>query len=324
MSYHSKPLIRMYQPLLPYRKRQQGVAIIMALFIMALVATMAYLMLSQLARDTQRTSLILRDTQAELYAQSSVASAIEQLRRNWENQKPNRLIDVMPLVLPASNMNGYQITTTINDMQARFNLNNLNDGQAQAGFKNLLQLLVPDLPPDKAQAIVMAVADWITPGAGSAEYKQYYMELPEPYRAAHRPMVNASELRLVKGVTPSLYQALKPYVTALPMSSYVNVQSASAPVLTTLSPTMTLAAAKGLTNLRVSSPFVSPQQFLNTDIIKNHPISADKIVTVSRYFLIESKVTIENQQTVLYTLVDRVVQNNKPMVNVLWQSKGME
>jgi type II secretory pathway component PulK len=52
-----------------YRKEQQGVVIVIALFIVALVATMAYAMMVRIERDTRRTSLILRNTQAEFYAQ---------------------------------------------------------------------------------------------------------------------------------------------------------------------------------------------------------------------------------------------------------------
>jgi len=38
-------------------KRQQGVVIVIALFVVGLVATMSYVMLARLARDTERTAL---------------------------------------------------------------------------------------------------------------------------------------------------------------------------------------------------------------------------------------------------------------------------
>ena len=118
----------------PSLKRQQGVVIVVALFIVALVATMAYMMMSRFSRDTLRTSLILRNTQAEFYARGSIVWAIDQLRTNWEKRKPNQIVDVMPVKSPVIDVNGYKISSTIYDMQARFNLNNLNNANAQKRF----------------------------------------------------------------------------------------------------------------------------------------------------------------------------------------------
>lgn len=305
------------------RKRQEGVVIVVALFIVALVAAMAYAMMARLERDTRRTSLILRDTQAEFYAQGSIAWAKDQLRNNLENKKPNKLVDVTPIQSPENEMHGYKITSTIYDMQSRFNVNNLsNNTDLQKDFKKLLRLVEPTLTEEKANEMIRAVVDWIKLGASQSADSKYYLELPLPYRAAHKPLFSISELRLVKGVTPKLYMALQPHVIALSAPTLINVQSASALVLATLSPTMTLEAGKAIEQLRAQTPFVSTEQFLNLDIVKNHPISADKITIVSSYFLVETTVAIENQQVVLYTLLERTAKDNKVAVNIVWQSKG--
>ncbi|MBV9575373.1 MAG: general secretion pathway protein GspK, partial [Gammaproteobacteria bacterium] len=101
--------------------------IVIALFIVALAATMAYVMMSRLERDTRRTSLLLHYTQANFYAQGSIVWAMDQLRNNWERQKTNKLVDEIPIKSPENVMNGYKISSTIYDMQSRFNLNNLNN-----------------------------------------------------------------------------------------------------------------------------------------------------------------------------------------------------
>src|SRR5579885_1274107 len=219
-----------------YVRRQQGVVIVLALFIVALVATLAYVMMSRLERDTRRTSLLLRDTQAEFYAQGSIAWAMEQLRANLANQKPNLPVDVIPLKSPVDEVNGYKISSTIYDMQARFNLNNLGNPESQADFKRLLQLVDPKINEQQAQQIVLAATDWITPGQQQNEYNKYYMDRPLPYRAAHRPMASASELQLVKGMTPQLFSLLQPYVTALPVTTQVNLRTATPQVMAALAP----------------------------------------------------------------------------------------
>ena len=314
--FHTQPKRHPRRPL----KREQGVVIIMALFIVALVAAMAYVMMARLARDTMRTQLIVRTTQAEFYAQGSLAWAMEQLRNNWEKQRPNQIIDVTPIQSPLSEVNGYRISSTIYDAQSRFNLNNLTNIEAQADFKRLLHLLLPDLPESKVEGIALALLEWISPAVQQNE--KYYLDLPTPYREAHRLMMSASESLLVKGMTPEIYRAIQPYIIALPVITPLNVQSASAPLLAMLSPTMNLGTAKVLIAVRSQSPFLSTEHFLNLDIIKNHPLSPEKITITSSYFLVKTEVEIENQQVVLYTLLERASKAKKALVTIVWQSKG--
>jgi general secretion pathway protein K len=307
-------------------KRQRGVVIVVALFIVALVATISYVMMARLDRDTERTSLLLRDVQAEFYAQGSIAWAIAQLHSDWENQKQNQLIDATPIISPVTEVNGYKIMSTIYDMQGRFNLNNLNqgNGETQTDFMRLLRVVEPDLSDQNAQDIARAVLAWVSPMGQQGDESKYYSELSLPYRAAHRPMISISELRLVKGITPQLFNALRPYVTALPNTTLLNVQSAAAPVFVILSKTMTLDAGRSVEELRAKTPIVSTRQFLNLDVVKNHQVAANKIIVTSSYFLVETHVEIEKQRVVLYTLLERITsQKNKATVSILWQSKGI-
>lgn len=324
MSYLYKPVKSNYRPRPPLNiSGQRGIVIIVALFMVALVAAMAYSMMSRLERDTRRTTLLSRDMQAEFYAQGSIAWAIDQLRNNLEQQKPNQLVDIVPIRSPKQTVNGYTIVSTIYDMQARFNINNLINTESHAEFKKLLQLVDPKLSEEKIQALLLATFDWIKPGQQN-EYTQYYFQLPTPYRPAHKPMVSVSELQLVKGMTPALYQALQPYVTALPNPTPINVQTAEAPVLALLSATLTPQTARALQAIRERSPFVTPEAFVNLDIAKNHKIVDEKkIVTISSYFLVETDVSIEKQHTVIYTLLERSADQNKIAVAILWQSKGV-
>jgi general secretion pathway protein K len=297
--------------------------IVVALFIVALVAAMAVTMMSRLDRDIQRTTLILRDVQAEFYAQGSIAWAMDQLITNWEKQKPNQLIDTIPMRSPVNQVRGYKVSSTIYDMQARFNVNNLAATEAQALFVHLMKILVPNVTDAQAQSIVRATVDWITPGSARSELSRSYLELPTPYRAAHRPMLSASELRLVRGVTPAIFNVLQPYITALPGSIPVNVQTAPVPILAALGPAMTVDAAKILASARATKPFVTVADFQNTDIVKNHPIPAGLVAVTSQYFLVETEVAIEKQRLVLYTLMERATKKDKAAVTILWQSKGI-
>jgi general secretion pathway protein K len=192
------------------------VVIVVALFIVALVATMSYVMMERLARDTRRTELILRNNQAELYAGGSVIWAKDYLRNDWIKQKKDKRVDELPIKSPVNEVNGYSISSTITDAQGRFNINNVAKPEWQASFIRLINLVDPNVSQGDASAIALATVDWVTPGARDNEFTRYYAELPVPYRPAHALMVDPGELRLVKGITPKLFAALKPYITALP------------------------------------------------------------------------------------------------------------
>lgn len=302
---------------------QQGVVIIVALFIVALVAAMSYVMMSRLERDTRRTTLILRDTQAELYAQGSIAWAMDRLRNDWLEKKENQLVDVTPIKSPENETNGYRIQSTIYDMQGRFNINDVSTEAGQQMFKRLLKATSPKLTDDQIDSIKQATLDWITPGSGQGAYNRYYAELPEPYRAAHRPMLSPSEWRLVRGVDAALFNAVQPYLTALPDQTPINVQSASPYILMILSDHMDLSAAKGVELLRATTPFTSNEVFLNLDVVKNHQIKPDKITVTSHYFLVETEVRVDQQSVMLYTLLKRLEQGKEASIIILWQSKGV-
>lgn len=323
MSYLQKPVRLRHQ--YKSRKRQRGVVIVMALFIVALVATMAYAMMARLDRDTQRTQLILRDAQAEYYAQGSIAWAMDQLRNDWVNKKPKQLVDRTPIASGENSMQAYKISTTIYDIQGRYNINNVATPDGRLQFMRLLHVLAPTLSNDKLEEVTIAVADWIAPSTSLNQLAKYYLELKTtPYRPAHKPMVSATELRLVKGMTTELYNALQPYVVALPANVGLNVQSAGAPVYAILSPSMTLDTGNEIVRMREQKPFIEVDDFIKSDLVANHQVKPDNLVTVSTYFLVESKVSIEKQHVVLYTLLERTGSNDgKTSVHILWQSKGV-
>lgn len=296
--------------------------IIVALFIVALIAAMAYTMMARLSRDTRETALLTHSVQAEYFAQGSIAWGLDQLRDNLSKLKPDQLVDVIPIKAPEKTVDSYTINGTIYDLQARFNLNNLTDKKYQDQMLRLIKLVLPNLSHEEAAEIVNATVDWITPSAQQSKYNTYYFELPKPYRAAHRPMANASELKLVKGVSPNIYAALQPYIVALPTNTKINMQTAAAPVLASLSDKVSLQDANAIVELRKQKPLSTNPAAYELDVLKSGRFPLDEVVVVSQYFLIETKVTIDDQLILLYTLVNRESKDGRPSLNIIGQSKG--
>jgi general secretion pathway protein K len=303
------------------KRNQQGAAIIVALFLTALVAAMAVAMMERFRTDTRRTELLLNANQANFYAQGSVVWAKDQLITNWKNQQPNRIIDKTP-IRSTNQQNNALIVNTIEDAQGFFNLNNLSDSNYQASLVQLIKVVSPKTDPATAQAIALGIVDWISPGIKGSAFDRFYAEQNPPYLAPHRPMVSISELRLVKGMTPELFNALSPFITALPNPTPININNTAAPILMSLSNTLTPTSAAALMAYAQKTPFTSTQQFLNFEIVKNNPIPENKITVTSNFFLVKSEITIGQQHLLLYTLLQRLAKDKDAIVIVLWQTKG--
>ncbi|HEX6550717.1 MAG TPA: type II secretion system minor pseudopilin GspK, partial [Gammaproteobacteria bacterium] len=125
--------------------------------------------------------------------------------------------------LPPLPVQGGSVTGQMQDMQGLFNLNNLVSAQAspttQSTAFTQFQRLLTNLNLDPG--IAYAVLDWVNKGdqpsvPGGAK-DETYTRLQPPYLTAERPMTSISELLLVAGVTPDVFQKLEPYVCVLPL-----------------------------------------------------------------------------------------------------------
>ena len=303
--------------------KQRGTAIIVALFIVALIATAAIAMIQRLQIDLRKTELIIRSDQAYLYNQGSLAWAKETLNQAWKRQKPNQVVDgISPISYPKTKEGPYTISGSLIDIQGRFNLNNLTDPLYHLIFSRLIQVVSPNIDQATSMEIVKAIVDWITPGLKETPFDAYYLKLNPPYHAAHNLMASVSELLLVKGITPDLFSKLEPYITALPVETQININNASIPVLMSLSPTVQLDTAKQIAALGKRAPFSDPQKFLTLDIVKNNQIPPGTITVTSNYFLLTTNVTVDQQKMTINTLLNRVAKEKQTRVLTIWQSKG--
>jgi len=299
-------------------EKQRGAAIITALFVTALVAASAVAIFVQLRIDTRRTELLTRHTQTYFYADQTVLWAKNLLINNWKQKQPDQLIDKLPANTNFPTDGTTEITAELTDAQGLFNLNDLIDEKYNDVFLQLLKRIIPEMAPNDANSLLLATRAWILPGN---TFDDYYAKQTPSYRAAHRLFSSASEFRLVRGVTAALYTKLLPFLTALPETTAININSAPEIILMSLSPTLTAAAAaKSIVTQARSIPFATTNDFLNFDIVKNNAFPSNKITTTSSYFLLKTNVKVGNDSRVIYTLLQRASKDNNVIVVALWQS----
>lgn len=308
------------------KRQQRGSAIITALFIMAIVSIAATAMTIRMQIAIRHTSL---STQSERLYQ--LAQGVPQWAQITLHNMAKQQKDKLPQTFQLKTPEGIIVQGTLTDLQARFNINNLKEEAPQtktygykAAFIKLIRTVSPDTNLEEATRIANATQQWVraTPNPNNKPYAQ---ERP-PYQLAQQPFVSTSELRLVAGMTDKRYQQLQPYIAALPPDTAININTASIPVLMTLSPDLTQDQAKKIIEKRNSAQgFVSPNTFASLIEKEQWDISKKPRWTVrSQYFLSRAHLVQDNLQiTLLDTLWRTKNHKNEPIIKLLAESRNV-
>jgi general secretion pathway protein K len=292
--------------------RQRGVALIMAMLVVALATTAATALISREAMDVERTANLLESDQAWAYVEGGEAWARMILARDLKDNKTDSAKDEWAQLPPPIQVPGGYLAGNIEDLQGRFNLNNVvtkegkTDTRAMALFQRLLRQLGLD------EGIAQAVADWIDADVearapGGAE-DDFYAGLSPPYRTPNRPMADVSELRLVRGVTPEVYDKLAPYVTALPERTPININTAAPIVVAAAAEGLPLDVVREVLARRETRPFDKPADFFKDSQLGALQIKGDPqahFSTDSHYFLVRVEARIGRGRASTNTVLQR-------------------
>lgn len=287
--------------------RQRGVALITALLVVALATVAAVAMASRQQLDVRRTANLLDGDQAYAYAQAVEGWARMILNRD-DTKEVDALDDAWAQRLPPISVTGGQIDGFISDLQGRFNLNNIVTADGEISevdlqyFLRLLRALQVD------EGLVLAVVDWVdqdfeTRFPDGAE-DDYYLGTDLPYRAANQPFQSISELRLVKGVDADVWNALAPYVSALPERTLLNINTAAAPLLQALHEDLSPQIAEQLVETRGEAGYDDFNTFLQQDVFAGKELAVN-IGVASQYFLVRAEVTIGTARSRLFSIAQR-------------------
>lgn len=301
--------------------KQTGVALVTAVLVAALAATIAIGLASRQQIDIRRAANVLDNDRAQLFTLGAEDWAAAVLRRDRKDGERDALGEDWARLLPPLLVEGAQLSGRIEDMQGRFNLNNLVQGDKPSPrdvrrFERLLEVLGVD------RAFIPALIDWIDPdmeiSAGGAE-DEYYLALPQPYRSANRPLASASELRWVKGMDAERWHKLAPYVVALPGSTDININTAPATVLAALADGWSVRDGEAVAELRGKNGFTSLNEFIGHDMVKARAVDTAGLTLGSRYFMLSAEARYGHGRSEINTLLGR---DDAGVVRVIMRSRG--
>ena len=274
--------------------RQRGVAIVLAMGVVAVAAIAATAILVSQSTWARQAELTRDHVQAQILVQAGVDWSRAILSEDRRAGTIDHLGEPWALRLPPIPFDRGEIAGHIEDQQGLFNLNNLVQGgkvnlPQLARFRRLLSIL--GLPV----AVADSLTDWMDadsePRSADGAEDGYYLALDTPYLAANRPLTDVAELALVRGFDPDVRARLHPFVTALPRATRVNVNTAPAEVLAAVVDGLDLDAARSLIAQRDKTWFRSPADFTRRAFPRAGTTS-EEISVSSDYFMVTLRATI--------------------------------
>ncbi len=290
--------------------RARGVALITALLITAITASLAVGLAWDNALDVRRTMVLLfheQGTQIALGAESwirnilrddGIGSQTDHLGELWASDLPGLPID-------SDTVQG-AVTGKVEDLQGRFNVNNLIDQSGEIDqdllnqFKRLL--LVLNLDPRFAGI----AADWIDADQ-NAEFPDgaedsIYTGFTPSYRTYNQPLVNVTELASLEGMDKASFDILLPHVTALPGRTQINVNTATPAVLRSLDANLDVSAVERLLSERAEGGFADYAQTFSTLLSKE---MFEQITDSSSFFQLKAVVQIDTVRVTYFSVLLR-------------------
>jgi general secretion pathway protein K len=294
-------------------RQQRGAALLLAMIIVTLVATLAVSMVWQQWRAVQVETAERSRAQSAWILSGALdwaglilkedarpsAGQVDHLGEPWAvplaearlstflaSDKDNNADDGPEAFLSGS----------ITDAQSRFNLRNLIDAkfEVSADDLNALRRLCENVN------IAVSVADTLAAGMKAA-----YVPPGSPTAVANPPLApkRISQLTWL-GIDAQALQRLEPYVVLLPTETPINVNTASREVIAAVIPGLNIGDAERLIQYRQRTPFKKQQ-----DLLAQLPGMAagniGKVDIATRYFEVRGRLRLNDRVLEQRSLVER-------------------
>tara|TARA_B100000965_G_scaffold323678_1_gene285476 strand:+ start:449 stop:1435 length:987 start_codon:yes stop_codon:yes gene_type:complete len=297
-------------------KKFKGAALIMALFVTAIIASVSAGLFSMISTNLENEKNMISEQQAILTTLS-----LESFTKKYLNNKENRNNIVLaannfsqksPINLPLERGN---LEANIIDMGQCFNLNSLisisptgeeTANQENLGFfKNLMKSLF--IQDQKIEEISPAVIDWLDkdffPDSYLGVEDDYYKNEKPSRLTSNQFFFDITELRDVKGMTEEIFQKLKPYICVFnSVETKININSLNPfypNILVALSSnTLSDLEARNILNNKPLGGYSSVSDFLNQQEVKtafSSKFSKSNLTLETKYFILNTNIKIDDK-----------------------------
>jgi general secretion pathway protein K len=269
--------------------RQRGVALIMALILVAIVAAVAGTSLEQNDFAMRRLEADRDFVQARWVLKGGTEWARTVLAEDARSSSLDHGKELWASGLPPTQIEQGTIAGKIVDEQGLFNLTNLlRDGKPSerdiAQFRRLLASL--GLRTELADAI-----------------------------AAQPPVSEIGDLYRVPGCNETVVATLKPFITVLPRRTALNVNTAPPKVLAAVIEGLSLEEAQVLVASRLAAP-LRDKDDLRARMAQPDLLNSQDIAVGSSYFLVRGRAQVGKADVGMEALLER---SGRGLPSILWE-----
>ncbi len=306
----------------------KGVALITAMLVVSLASVLAVSLVDHLNFDTQRSSNLFRLDQAQQFnrASADISRGLLMLDRNEANDYDDLAdLELFNSQMASFPIEGGSVATSIADLTACFNLNNLAS-QDMARYQNQYRRLLGQLGVNSAQQAILvdSLIDWVDSDDQSRDYGaeyDFYLGQQPAYRTANDLLTSVSELRLIRGYNNEVIEQIREHVCVLPSSSStININTASREVIESIDGLS--GQGDNVIKQREDATFESASEFQTyvTQTLQINQFNNEGIQAYSEYFLLRSETTLGNSSTAMYSIIYRNQSNGRS--NIIRQTRG--
>lgn len=312
----------------PDLAKQQGMAIISALLIAAVVAVIAAGMLTRQSVATRALEADQHRVQGRWVVQGGLEVSRQLLWDARQRDPLTRLDQPWAQRLVVQGFEG-----RLEDEQGKFNLRNLvanervDEAQIQA-FGRLCELIgiSAGLSQRISQRVIASYPRLLNPQIADNKnsFDSGRATSPNASRKPENPKLpmlrNLEDLRSVEGVNDAVISKLAPYVTVIPATTWLNGNTATAPVLAAYVPGLSLERAQALINERDAGRwFINRGDFVNRLRMPSLELTSVKVGITSDWFRLRGEARREQRRVGLDALLHRS-QDRLPQV--IWSRVG--
>jgi len=210
-------------------KRQQGVALITVLLVVALVVIIASSMTGRLQLIANRTINQQLYQQGLWSAMAGEQLVYKVLKQDFKDDPNSVNLEQLwarkGMIFPLDNG---QLSGEVQDLHSCFNLNVLATAPPpekqfdptvqQRQFETLLRAL--EIEEYQLEQLSSTIRDWVDSNSkvesSLGAEDDSYASRQVPYLTANSPMVSVTELMAIEGMTAALYRKIRPYVCVIP------------------------------------------------------------------------------------------------------------
>ncbi len=304
--------------------KQKGVALIIVVFVTALIVIITTGVTRQQNLFVRKSANLFSQAQAVELAISAELFARVGLARDFdEDKKDKKYIDhekeIWAEYAATFPMELGTIEIQVDDLQGRFNINDLVDDKGVADEKMVQRL--QDLLDALGVVSVNAekFVDWVDTDEESYKYKgaedDVYLLSDPPYRTPNSGAVHLSEMLLISEITLEEYEKLAPHMSVLPRGTLgLNINTCTPELLMALYDKLSLEDAKEVVELRREDPFEQAQDLYKTDAFKDAP-QTTRLTVKTNFFQISTRITLGDKVVRMVSVVHRDANGRTELIS---------